>query len=129
VTDQIMLVYKTGYILGQPSRYDVSVCHFPNSEDTFVKRIIGLPGETLEIIEGHVYINGAPLPPEAYVVHPLKQNFGPVVLGEDEYFLMGDNRADSSDCRVVGPLSKKALVGKSLAVFWPIPQAHIIRHD
>ena len=127
-SNQIMLVYKTGYMLGAPARQDVAVCHFPNSKDNYVKRIIGLPGETLEIVAGRVLIDGAALE-EPYIVHPLTQNFGPVTLGEGEYFLMGDNRADSMDCRSVGPLHEKALVGKSVAVFWPLSDTHIIRHE
>lgn len=109
---------------GDPERGDIVVFKFPEDESKdFIKRVIGLPGETLEVRDKIVYINGAAID-EPYVVHskyttmPIRDNFGPVVIPEGEFFVMGDNREGSYDSRWWGPVKRQKIVGKALVIYW-----------
>lgn len=108
-----------------PDRGDVMLCRFPNSQDVCIKRVIGLPGERVEIVQGVVYINGCMLE-EAYAV-PDSSNAS-ITLGKDEYFVLGDNRIQSYDSRQadVGPLKKTDFRGKIQMVVWPIGRIHAV---
>lgn len=98
---EIMYVSKPEYLLGDPARGDVVICHYPGREENFVKRVIGLPGDVVEIRSNQVYVNGEPLD-EPYLP-PSRNDDGfsmaPFALGADEYFVMGDNRDNSHDSR------------------------------
>lgn len=90
---------RLSYVFGDPKRGDIIVFPFPDDESVdFIKRIIGLPGDTIEGRDGLVYINGEPLE-EPYVMDKLDSDFGPYVVPEDSYFMMGDNRNNSEDSR------------------------------
>lgn len=90
---------RLSYVFGDPKRGDIIVFPFPDDESVdFIKRIIGLPGDTIEGRDGLVYINGEPLE-EPYVMDKLDNDFGPYVVPEDSYFMMGDNRNNSEDSR------------------------------
>ncbi|AMK10594.1 MAG: signal peptidase I [Pseudodesulfovibrio sp.] len=109
---------------GDPKRGDIIVFKFPEDETKdFIKRVIGLPGDTLEVRNKVVYINGQPLD-EPYVLHtksdtlPVRDNFGPVVVPEGQYFVMGDNREGSYDSRWWGPVKRQKIVGKALVIYW-----------
>jgi signal peptidase I len=93
-------VLRTAYLLGKPKRGDIVVFPAPDSpEEDYIKRVIGLPGETVEGIDGVVYIDGKPLT-ETYLKEPMeKKNFGPYQIPEGHYFMMGDNRNVSLDAR------------------------------
>lgn len=115
---------KVLYRTGDPERGDIIVFKFPEDENKdFIKRVIGLPGETLEIRDQRVYINGAPID-EPYVLHtkfgsmPIRDNFGPYTVPEDQYFVMGDNRDGSYDSRWWGPVKREKIVGKALVIYW-----------
>lgn len=124
-----VIVSRLSYILGEPQRGDVIVLQFPlDPERDFVKRIIGLPGETIAIDDGRVAINGQPLPPESYVEFPSGTDMAPVQLADDEYFVMGDNRAGSSDSRSWGPLKKREIIGKAWLVYFPFDQFGFVTH-
>ena len=87
---------------------------------TYVKRIIGLPGETVSQRNGQVFINGTPL--EEPYLEPGRaggRDFGPITLGPDEYWMMGDNRQMSCDSRVWGPVERDSLIGPVFFVYWP----------
>lgn len=92
---------RTAYWFSQPQRGDVVIFRFPdNEEELYVKRVIGLPGETVEIRDGQVYVDGMILPlAEDYVKGTPEGNFGPYHVPEDAYFMLGDNRGNSWDSR------------------------------
>lgn len=128
-TGQWLLVSRLDYRLGSPRRGDVVICHYPGRymdrwkliRQSFVKRVIALPGETVEIIEGVVYIDGAPLQ-EPYL-DPARCRFRRQMpartLGQDQYFVLGDNRDSSNDSRRIGPLPSSMLVGRVRRVIFP----------
>ncbi len=120
-----VIVDKLSYRFHSPQRYDIVV--FPESnKSNYVKRIIGLPGETISIREGYIYINDKLLTDDSYGKEGIStQNYGrlkqPVTLKNDEYFVLGDNRNNSQDSRseAVGNVTKDRLIGKVTFRFWP----------
>ena len=96
----------------------------------YIKRVIGLPGEVLEIREGKVYIDDRPLN-EPYAYHSVEDlssnHYGPVAIPSNSYFMMGDNREGSQDSRVWGFLERKYIKGKALFIYWPLNRIGIIR--
>jgi signal peptidase I len=105
-------------------RGDIVALWSPQNPDMrLVKRVIGLPGETLEIRNRDVYINGRKLD-EAYAVHvdprtiDQRDNFGPVTIPEDHFFMMGDNRDNSNDSRFWGFASRDSFIGRPLFIYW-----------
>jgi signal peptidase I len=99
------------------------------SERDFIKRIIGLPGETIEMRDGVVHIDGAPIPEAAtsdggYLSRPDLTDFGPVTVEPGHYFMMGDNRPNSADSRYgLGQISRDQLLGRAFVVIWPFGSA------
>ena len=130
-----LIVDKISYRFEEPRRFDIIVFPFRYEEKTYyIKRIIGLPGETVYIDEsGAVYINGEVLK-ESYgketIIDPGRA-FEPVILGEDEYFVMGDNRNNSSDSRdpVVGNIHRDEVIGKAWMRIWPLDKLGMIKHQ
>ena len=102
-------------------RGQIAICTYPGEDHYCVKRVIGLPGETIEIKNGVTYINGEALD-EPYIVHPSRADMAARVVPEDCYFVMGDNRAVSLDSRDerVGPLNKSAFLGIAHLRLWPL---------
>jgi signal peptidase I len=103
-----------------PKRGEIWVVHMPRmpAKSLAVKRVIGLPGETIEVKAGQVWIDGRPLE-EPYLTGKTAGVMPAVTLGPDQYFLMGDNRAVAFDCRAWGPLESYDLRGKVTYRFWP----------
>jgi signal peptidase I len=102
-----------------PRPGDVVVFHHPrDSRRDLVKRVIAGPGDTVEIRQGHVYVNGRLLH-EPYVKRRENFTMPPISLGRDEYFVLGDNRPVSSDSRSWGPLPRSAIIGKAWFTYWP----------
>ena len=122
-----LIVDKISYRFREPERFDIIVFPYQYAEDTFyIKRIIGMPGDTVQIKDGYVYINDELLEEDIYgkeVIDDTKRGIAeePVVLGEDEYFVMGDNRNHSSDSRdpSVGVLDRSQLVGRAWLRVYP----------
>lgn len=108
------------------SRFDIIVFQTDANESNgyFIKRIIGLPGETVQIIDGSIYIDGDVLQEDYGKETMLDAGIAAeeIVLGEDEYFVLGDNRNDSKDSRyfAVGPVNEKEILGRVIARFWPL---------
>jgi signal peptidase I len=123
------LVY---YHLPPLSRGDIVVFWFPDDPDkSYIKRVIGLPGELVEVRDGRIRVNGQELD-EPYLdpqlnVSPASQP--PVLVKQHYYFVMGDNRDHSSDSRIWGLVPEKYIYGKALFRYWPLPQASVIRHE
>ncbi len=136
---EIVLVTKPGVLLGDFKRGEVVICRFPGREtahtihlgapldlqfvqhELFVKRLVALPGDSVAVQDGKLYVNDV-LMQEDYITYPPTQNFGRVVLGENQYMVMGDNRASSHDSRSrdVGPISRDMIVGKAAFVLLPL---------
>lgn len=129
-----LIVDKISYRFRDPERFEIIVFPFQYEEHTYyIKRIIGLPGETVQVIDGYVYING----------EVLDENYGlevmddpgiaaePITLGKDEYFVLGDNRNHSSDSRdpSVGVLHRDDIMGRAWIRIWPFDKFGVIKHE
>jgi len=116
---QYLVVNKLAYRLHSPQRSDVIIFHPPaNPEKEYIKRVIGLPSEEVKIEKGQVFINGHPLK-ETYITYPGQGSWGPAIVGQDEYFVLGDNRNNSSDSRSWGMLPRENIIGKAWLYYWP----------
>ncbi len=116
---QFLLVSKIEYMFHPPQRGDVIVFRYPNQPSRdFIKRIIGLPGDQVEIRNSQIIVNGGPLR-EIYPLNVGSYNFGPATLGAEEYFVLGDNRNNSSDSHSWGMLPTKNIIGKAWFSYWP----------
>lgn len=132
---QFLIVSRLHYLFGAPQRGDIVVFDPPGDdgrgdEPLLIKRLIGLPGERVEVRDGGVYINGEPLT-EAYlnptgVAQSCRGQYCDVVLRENEYFLMGDNRNNSRDSRAFGPVERSRIVGEAIIRYWPLPDLGIV---
>ncbi|MCK4593880.1 signal peptidase I [bacterium] len=116
----LVLVNMVVYASDSPRRGDVICFASPTGGGRdFFGRVIGLGGETLEIKEGLVFINGSPKPLyESYVGHPHREDFGPVTVPEGHLFVMGDNRPDARDSRIWGPLEEGLVRGKAVGIIF-----------
>lgn len=134
---EIMFVSKLGYasfdffgnrvsVFGNPKRFDVVICHYPDRGSTnFVKRVIGIPGDRIKIVDGYVYVNDEkyeePYINDAYRTG-LGANFNEVVVPEGQYFVMGDHRNNSNDSRYVGPIGRNMIIGHVVQVVFPFSE-------
>ena len=131
---EIMYVSKTAYgtsffgipgtsigtrftVGGNPERFDVVVCHYKDGDYNVVKRVVGIPGDTVQLKDGYLYVNGVRYQ-EKFLHERIRSDFGPVTVPEGEYFLMGDNRNSSKDSRQVGTVARDEIVGRVEAVIW-----------
>lgn len=130
-----LIVDKLTYHFKDPKRYDIIVFPFKYEENVFyIKRIIGLPGETVQVVDGYTYINGELLESDVYGAEIMEDSgiaAEPKTLGEDEYFVLGDNRNHSSDSRdpSVGILTRDDLLGKAWIRIYPFDKIGVIRHE
>ena len=130
-----LIVDKISYGFADPERFDIIVFPFQHDKETYyIKRIIGLPGETVQIDEeGNIYIDEELLE-ESYgreVIQNPGRAIEPITLGDDEYFVMGDNRNNSSDSRdpSVGNIHRKDIIGRAFIRIWPLDKFGILKHQ
>lgn len=116
---QYLIVNKFEYLLHPPRRGDIIVFAFPRGpERDFIKRVIGLPGDTVEVRPGEILVNGEVIA-EPYEPESAMYNYPPTTMGPNEYFVLGDNRNNSSDSHTWGPLDRKYIIGKAWLSYWP----------
>lgn len=138
IKDRLVVEKISGYV-GTPKRGDILVFYPPanmneddnktlnraliwlgfTSKNAYIKRVVGLPGETIEVKDGSVFINGKTLD-EPYIKEKPNYPLDPVKLGENELFMCGDNRNNSMDSHIWGPLPMKYIIGKAIVRFWPL---------
>ena len=129
-----LIVDKISYQFREPERFEIIVFPYQYEAGTYyIKRIIGLPGETVQILDGSVYINGEKL--EEHYGNEVMEEAGiaaePVTLGVDEYFVLGDNRNNSSDSREpsVGNIHRDQIIGKAWVRIWPFHKFGVLKHQ
>jgi len=111
---------ETMFPLHAPTRGEVIIFKFPEDPSRdFVKRVIGVPGDTIEVKRGTVYVNGVKLD-EPYIVEPDSTDMAPMFVTPDHYFVMGDNRRASNDSRDWGLVPADLIIGRAWFVFWPL---------
>jgi len=126
--DDRLVVEKISYHFNPPKRGDIIVFRAPQAaldaahsttKDAYIKRVIGLPGDEVEVKEGRVFINGQVLE-EDYIEAPPAYTWGPQTVPENEYLVLGDNRNSSSDGHVWGFLPRESIIGRAVVRFWPL---------
>jgi signal peptidase I len=123
---EFVFVNKLAYKLGTPTRGDIIVFHYPrNPEQEYIKRVVGLPGEKIEIANGKVFVNNQELE-EPYIAASIKYGPGSWIVPEGSLFVLGDNRNNSSDSHRWGTLPMEYVVGRALMVYWPPQQWKLI---
>ena len=114
---------RLAYLFDDPERFDIVIFKYPDDESQrFIKRVIGLPGETVEIREGKVYINGSDTPlDDSFTPETPVGNFGPYTVPEGCYFMLGDNRNNSRDSRMWDNpyVKKEKILGKAVLRYFP----------
>ena len=122
-----LIVNKLAYRIGEPHHGDIVMLYYPiDPNKSFVKRVIAEEGDTVRIVDGHVFVNEAPLD-DSYVPEDFRDHndWGPQVVPEGYYFVMGDHRNNSSDSRHWGWVPKKYIIGKVQVRWWPVPTARV----
>lgn len=127
VSGEYVIVSRISYRLGNPHRGDIIVFHFPRDpKEEYIKRLIGLPGDEVEVRNGSVYVNGQPLD-EGYL--KVKMDYsGAWRVPADQLFVLGDNRNNSSDSHDWGTVPMDYVVGKAILVYWPPPSWGLVDH-
>jgi signal peptidase I len=123
-----LIVNKLAYEIGEPLPGDIVMLYYPRDpEKMFVKRVIAKEGDTVRIVDGRVTVNDLPLHDDDYVPSEYRSHddWGPQVVQDGYYFVMGDHRNNSSDSRHWGPVPKKYIVGKVKVRWWPLQDARI----
>jgi signal peptidase I len=130
MTGSRVIASRVAYVFDEPQRFDIILFMPPdniiiNSPPPYIKRIIGLPNETVEIINGKVHINGSDVPlDDTFIKEAARGNFGPFIIPEDSYFVLGDNRNNSYDSKNWGEnfVTVDLIMGKIIFKYYPSPQ-------
>lgn len=123
---EYVIVNRVTYRLQPPQRGDVIVFQREGSRE-FIKRVVGLPGETVEVRGGHVLVNGVALN-ESYIAQPNAYTMEPRKISPNEYFVLGDNRNNSSDSHNWGTVALNTIDGKAWVIYWPLKDWGIVPH-
>ena len=125
-----MFCTKLDYLTGQPQRGDVVICHYPDRGSTsFVKRLVGLPGDTIETNGHHLYVNGEQIADPANMGSAPNYNFYEYTLKENEYFVLGDNRGNSNDSHSIGPIPRNMIIAHVQTVIWPLNAIRNVQNE
>ena len=121
-----LIIDKVPYYFGPPKRGDIIVFHAPDGQD-WVKRVIGLPGDTVAVKNGKLILDGKKIN-EPYINGPMDpyNNYGPITVPKGDLFVMGDNRNISEDSRIIGPISIKKVIGRVDLIFWPFNDFKVV---
>ncbi len=120
-----VMTEKVSYLLHTPSRGDVVVADRPGDEVALIKRVVALPGETVEVRGGHTFINGEQIE-EPWVTHFGGPSYPPTVVPPDHVFILGDNRVNSRDSRAIGPVPVDTIKGHAWLIYWPLDQIKLV---
>ena len=115
---EYVIIDRVSYVLHPPERGDVIVFVPPTNDKDYIKRVIGLPGDTVEVRNGQVFVNGTALT-EPYLNTTTNYASGPQTLEPSHYFVLGDNRNNSSDSHSWGPIAASSIIGRAWFVYWP----------
>jgi len=123
MVDDRILVAKFVYRFEPVHRGDVIVFRYPlNPQRDFVKRVIGLPGDRVQLKDGVVHLESTVLSEKGYTIKPDFGNYGPVTVPASQYFVLGDNRNNSEDSRFFGYVPRGNVIGKAVFIYWPLPR-------
>ncbi len=125
-----LIVERVSYYFREPERGEIIICHYPQIKDNIVKRIVGLPGETVSVEGGEVYIDGKKLDESAYWNDSILGDMPPRTVEEGHVFVMGDNRNNSTDSRqpFVGAIPYHKIEGRAMCIMWPISRMQVLQH-
>jgi len=123
MVDDRILVAKFMYRFEPVHRGDVIVFRYPlNPQRDFVKRVVGLPGDRVQLKDGVVHLDGTVLSEKGYTIKPDFGNYGPVTVPASQFFVLGDNRNNSEDSRFFGYVPRGNVIGKAIFIYWPLPR-------
>jgi signal peptidase I len=132
---EYLMANKITYQFSDPQRGDVVIFKYSETQD-FIKRVIGIPGDTVMIKDGKIYINDVNLDETSYLENSVVTNGGSYIhegqsvkVPDGQYFVSGDNRPNSSDSREFGPISKDRIKGKAWIVYFPFSEFRLVRHE
>jgi signal peptidase I len=124
---EFVIVNKLAYMFGEPDIGDVIVFHFPRDPDQeYIKRVIGLPGDRVEVRDGVVFVNGQGLEEDYIAASPVYESAWDIPI--DSLFVLGDNRNNSSDSHSWGPVPVEYVIGKATFVYWPPTEWGVVDH-
>jgi signal peptidase I len=121
--NNILLVDQVTQKFDEYKRFDVIV--FIKSPSYLIKRVIGLPGETIQYIDNKLYVNNKEVK-ETFNINGRTKDFGPVIVPKNKYYVLGDNRIDSTDSRVFGAIDKDKIIGKPFFRIWPLNKLKLV---
>lgn len=122
-----VLVNKIIYRIREPNRGDVIVLRYPRDPNrNYIKRIVAVPGDVVEIKNGHLHVSGTPVQ-EMYLNGTPSGDFGPETVPAESFFVLGDNRNNSEDSRAFGSLSRTHVIGRAALIYWPPQRIRLVR--
>ncbi len=124
--NELMFATKYDYLFADPERFDVVICKYPGRTENFVKRVVGVPGDTVAVEGGYLIINGERYE-EEYITHRPNYTMAAYTVQEGEYFVLGDNRSNSNDSHIIGPIKRDQIVAHVRAVLFPFSDIRTVQ--